>query len=154
VVNDQIAKDIISHLFVDKNSMAELEDLAAACERLESSMEKMMRIEPRTDSELQNMGNRGDDAEQGVMGNMILGDTRFQHSWILGGPTPGWYWILKKRLALDVAHPTKLEEVRRFGHLACKVRVTTPPKISQSFDSAVMAGREPPRLLGKQHQED
>jgi hypothetical protein len=63
VVNDQIAKDIISHLFVDKNYVAELEDLAAACERLESSMEKMMRIEPRTDSELQNMGNRGDDAE-------------------------------------------------------------------------------------------
>jgi hypothetical protein len=42
VVHDQIAKDIISHLFVDKNSAAELEDLAAAYERLESSMEKMM----------------------------------------------------------------------------------------------------------------
>jgi hypothetical protein len=58
------------------------------------------------------MGNRGDDAGQGVMGNMILGDTRFQNSWILGGPTLGWYWIPKGRLALDVAHLTKLEEVR------------------------------------------
>lgn len=153
MVQDQIVKDIICHLFASQKPDSDLDDLAEACARLESSMDRMMVVKPAMELLRENRGT--DEAGEGRNPKAEL-DTHFDHSWVPGGPNPGWYWIPKRRLTMDIAYPANLSEVPRFGHLALKVRATCPPtgRLSNSFMAATMTNRDPGRLAGKRRQED
>jgi hypothetical protein len=87
VVHDRIAKDIICHLFAGEPD-SELNELAAACERLENSMIRMHELES-------DMVGCKESKGAGVSGSDVQtkenNDSRFDHSWVLGGPDPGWY---------------------------------------------------------------
>lgn len=121
-----------------------MRELAKACDKLESSLERMVTVqwgsaiahplplpwvaeEPK--GELQEVE---DDQGDGRW------DQHFNHSWAVSGPRPGWYWIPKGRLSQDQVYPAGLSDRRRFGYLARKVRSTPkPPPLAVSFVSVV-----------------
>jgi hypothetical protein len=65
----------------------------------------------------------------------------------------------RRAVSLDEYYPARLEDIRRFGHAARKVRVRLKlPPFTKSFAQAVhgqgMANRENQRFPGKRRQED
>lgn len=85
MIHDQIVKDIKAHLFADNKSDPELDALELPCEGLENSMERMRLL----DSDGILGKNRVADAAGGGAIETVMGlDTRFDHSWIPGGPDP------------------------------------------------------------------
>lgn len=65
-------------------------------------------------------------------------DSRFNHSWTPSGPGLGWFWIPRGRLCLDILYLASKEEVRRFGHIARKLRATHPPHSLAKYFAAVV----------------
>ena len=57
-----------------------------------------------------------------------VGDERLNHSWPPSGYGLGWFWIPRGVIFLDVCYPARPYQIRRFGHLTKRVRVTPPPK--------------------------
>lgn len=88
----RLADEIRMHLFSadTDTSLEDLEDLDMACNRLESSMDRMSQVHwgcalLRSPSNLGNRREVGDDR--------VPHDVRFDHSWtsVGPGPRPGWY---------------------------------------------------------------
>lgn len=129
----QLAEDIRQHLFSPEVGTT-MEDLEEACNRLEASMEKMSQVHSGTAAWQQGQSNSGEKREVGDDRAPI--DFRFDHSWtpVGPGPRPGWYWVTKGNLLLDTYYLASLGEVRRFGHLARRIRRLPPPApLSKSF---------------------
>lgn len=150
----QIEKEIKCQLFTEQQWVSELRDLAAASDRLEESLEKMLKLDSgreAIDKKLVAWDGRGKE-DKPVLNSV---DFRFDHSWTPPGPRPGWFWIPKGRMCLDILYPATRGEVRRFGYLARKVCSTHPPLLTKSFAEAVnpstMAHNRP---TGKRRQEE
>lgn len=164
LVLNQIAEDIRQHLFrpsEEEGADQQLQDLANACERLESSMERMNAVEwgSALGSLCIALPREGEEREEEDEQRHGRRDERFDHSWTPSGPGPGWYWIPKGRLLLDQVFPARLNDVRRFGHLARKVKGIPPPlptaaPFARVVREGTMANREMQRQGGKRRQED
>lgn len=135
-----------------------MEELAQACDRLEASVGRMQalgesprQVLPGARNSLnrreKNMGDsevlasmagkvlEGGGVAEGQLENRAGGDPRFEHSWAPAkpsGPGPGWFWIPKGRLTLDMGYPARPIESRRFGYVARKIRVVPPRVASQN----------------------
>lgn len=152
----QIENEIKCQIFSDRKWVSEMRDLADASDRLEESMERMLRIgsnvvEPDKQLEIWN-GNEEDD---NPIQNSV--DSRFDHSWIPNGPGLGWVWIPKGRLCLDITYPANREDVRRHGYLARTIHATQPPReLTKTFAAVVKprAMAHPNRPMGKRRQEE
>lgn len=78
------------HLFSSEIDTS-VEELDMACDRLESSMEKMSQVHWGSATLLHSPSNSGNRREVGE--DRVPHDIRFDHSWtpIGPGPGPGWY---------------------------------------------------------------
>lgn len=133
---DCLAQNIKIQLFCSKPVSDEIEDLATAATGLEDAMNWMKNVQ---------WGAAITQAEQRCYqvareGFGIQTDVRYDHSWVpeWPGPKPGFHWIPKGAISLDIQYPARRDEVLRFGHLAKKVRVRHPPApLSRTFVQAV-----------------
>lgn len=168
----QIVADIKCHLFCEESTV-HLGELAEACDRLQASMDRMLALgledhgdrpelivhrvagPPMADcSAVPSMDRKvpeysvlqvGDDKWVHNLGQ----DPCFDHSWATDGPDPGWYWIPKGRLTLDICHPARPVDRHRFS--SRKVRALPPNKtLTKSFAQATRMARPP----GKRRQEE
>lgn len=157
LIHDRVAKDLINHLFGGNGVDPDLNELEAACGRLEDSMKKLANLNVSRREETEQWREKTIGLGKGDMTELMDSgpDPRFGHSWIPRGPDPGWYWIPKGRITLDIIYPASPWEVRRFGYTAKKLRAISAPKIlSQSFAAAVMANHKQGRVTGKRRQEE
>jgi hypothetical protein len=154
----QVEKEIKQNLFSTQTWESELRELEATSDRLEKTIDRMMRLEDlfidRGSVSIPQGGEEDVPIWNGV-------DSRFGHSWTPNGPPngsgPGWFWIPRGRVCLDITYLARSGEVIRFGHAARKVRATPQPReLAKSFVEAVRA-REmalPNRIMGKRRQEE
>jgi hypothetical protein len=153
-----MAEDIKRNLFCSSVDSEQFDALDESCYQLEAALDRMEKVcwgsaideEPRDNLSL---GRR----EVGDESGKKRGDDRFDHSWFPRAqkPGPGWIWIPKGCITLEKHYPARLEDIRKFGYAARKIRAhPKPPPLTKSFAQAVferkgMANRENQRLQGK-----
>ena len=134
-----------------------LDKLAVACEGVEAALGRIENVQWGCYVQLQSHlhDSREEEDELGQKG----WENYFNHSWTPSGSRPGWFWIPKGRLMMDICYPGRLADIRRFGHTAKKIRATpSSPPLTTSFSRMVkgvpMANQDQQRKAGKRRTED
>jgi hypothetical protein len=135
----QLVEEICQQLFTFEGDKL-MVDLDEACHQLESSMGRMMQVQWGSVAYKQNPISADGREEED---DPVTTNIQFDHSWKSSGPElgPGWHWIPKGNLSLDIHYPARQDEIRRFGHIArCVRRLPPPAPLSCSFSSVVERG--------------